>query len=135
MTSLKKQLADVLKNKVHPGIKKNIEVAAEEVGEALVDSATVDTGLFAANYRVGIDVERRDDLDYEHFGVTDARSGKRSITVAQAKEVATDIPDFELGSEIIWSNSVEHLKYFDFLSDATLGALIGRDKANSKVGK
>jgi len=136
MSSLKKQLANAIKNKVEPGIKKAIKTSAESVGEALVDAATVDTGLFAANWLPGVEDKRTDVQDYGDYGVSSVRSKEtRNISEEQAKATATDIPDFEIGQKIWFTNGVEHLDYFDSFSDATLGAKVGRDVAKSKVEK
>jgi hypothetical protein len=136
MPNLRKQLDKAIKKKFIPEVKKKIKQSAEIIGEELVNQSTVDTGLFAANWLPGVDEERADTKDYEDFGASPLRvRGKRSISEEKAKKVATDIPDFELGQEIIFSNSVEHLEYFDSFSDAVAGAKVGRDKAKSKVEK
>lgn len=144
MISLRKQLAKALKE-VDKEIKQKVIIAAEEIGGSLVEQATVDTGLFAANYKVGIDEVRKDHDDYADFGFDSNkvrhREQIRIISEEQAKETATNIPSFELGQEIIWSNSAEHVgpalanidNPFDPFSDADAGLIEGVRKAKGRV--
>lgn len=137
MANLKAQLAKALE-RVDKQIKEKILVAAESIGEGLVDAATVDTGFFAANYRVGINEERG---DFDDFGV-DIDIHSRQVSEAQAIEIAQDIPEFNLGDDIIWSNSVPHVGEaladrgpFDPLSDLIIGTEIGVGLAKQRVEK
>lgn len=143
MTSLKKQLAKALE-RVDKDINDGIKLAAEGIAEGLVEAATVDTGLFASNYKVGINFERKDGSDFSDYGIDESQleyPSMRLISQGEALDVAKNIPPFKLGDEIIWSNATPHIvdaladpsNPFDPLDDAEIGAENGIEIAKKRV--
>ena len=137
MPNLRAQLATALK-RVDAEIKASIKVAAEGVAEGMVKESTVDTGLFAVNWQPTTNAKNTDDLWHTDFGVDPLAldyPNDRQISEAEALEIAQNIPDFALGDEIIWTNSVPYLKDFDSASDLVAGAEHGKDLAKARVEK
>jgi len=142
MSDIRKQ-RDACIKRVLKQINQKVEQAAMITGENLVEQAHVDTGLYAANWQVGIDIERRDDKDHEYFGIDSSQlsslgNNKRLISEEIAKDIATDIPEFKLGQEIIFSNSVPYFdsdnNRIDVDTESRIAVTISIDEANQKVG-
>ena len=128
MTNLRAQLATALKR---------VDAEIKGIAEGMVGESTVSTGLFAANWQPTTNTKNTDDLWHTDFGVDiNTRDGfERLISEAEALEIAQNIPDFNIGDEIIWTNSVPYLGEFDSASDLVAGAEHGKDLAKARVEK
>jgi len=139
MSNLRRELAKA-KIKFATEVKEAIEDVAKIMGESLVEESKVDTGLFAANWKVSLDVARKDDSTHRDYDILESDVGPRGTNIRmisedEAKRVATDIPEFKLGQEIIFSNSVPYVDEIDGFTDAVKGSDKGEAEANRRYNK
>lgn len=140
MSDLRAQLAAAIK-KVEKGVHSSIGDVADIMGTNLPEESYHDTGLHAANWVPSVNVEAASDLEYDAFGI-DADNvihgeHNRIISEAEAKQVATSIPEFKTGDTIYWSNSVPYLEVpsIDAFGTASAATQETIAEANAKVGK
>ena len=140
MSDLRQQLQAVT-DRIEKELKTKIRKAAVAIGEGLVQEATVDTGVFAANYKVGINEEV---IDPSMYGIESDLSSyphDRQISEQTALQVSTDIPHFDLGDTIFWSNATPYVEpaknsiynSFDPLGDLRAGVEVGVTKAKKEI--
>lgn len=103
--------------RVQEQINDKIRKAAEVVGEELVEESKVYSGLFAANWRPGINMNSLDALDHPDLGVSKQAAAQnftaeRLISQAKAINEMRMIPEFDLGDVITFTNSVPYLLDF-----------------------
>lgn len=141
MADLRAQLKTTLA-RVNKDLQATIRLAATGVAQGMVEKSTVDTGLFAANWLPDVNNLDTSYLNHAHFNVKESEldwPNERKIGISEALAIAQDIPEFKLGDEITWTNSVPYLKNednedsFDYETDRFAGLQRGKELAQALV--
>ena len=140
MGDLRKQ-RDAAVAKVQKQLKEKLEQIANIIGENLESESYFDTGLYAANWHPETNSKATEDLDYDYFGIDASKvvhgNKTRVVTSAHALSISTDIPQFDLGDVVWWTNTSPYHdnsnNRIDAFSDAKSASEVSIDEANRKV--